>query len=80
MINRNTMHYDKGPQITVGRLKEYLACIPDDVKICVGIGSEREPLHYLLNCGGDLVLHPDCYMQDAKENNIQTIMSFNIKK
>ena len=74
------MNYDKGPQISVGRLKKYLAWIPDDVKICVGIGSVKEPLHYLLNEGGELVLHPDCYMMDAEEENIKTIMSFDVKK
>lgn len=74
------MTYDKGPQITVGMLKTYLACIPDDVKVSVGIGSDREPLHYLLNVGGELVLHPDSYMEDARDTNIQTIMSFNVKK
>lgn len=74
------MNYDKGPQLTVGKLKEYLACIPDDVKICVGIGPEIEPAHYLLNREGNLVLHPNCYMVDAEENNIHTILSFIGKK
>lgn len=71
------MDYEKGPQITVGRLKEYLACIPDDVKVSVGMGCEVSPLHYLLNWGGELLLHPDCYMQDANVTNLKTIMSFN---
>lgn len=74
------MYYDKGPQLTAGKLKEYLACIPDDVKICIGIGNEVEELHYLLNQDGDLVLHPDCYMQNASEVNIKTILSFNKRK
>ena len=74
------MHYDKGPQLTVGKLKEYLACIPDDVKICVGIGDEVEEAHYLLNQAGNLVLHPNCYMQNASEMNIKTILSFNARK
>ena len=74
------MDYDKGPQLTVGKLKEYLACIPDDVKICVGFGSERAPAHYLLKEGWQLVLHPDNYMQNAEEGNIKTILSFNAKK
>lgn len=74
------MYYDKGPQLTVGKLKEHLACIPDDVKICIGIGSEVAELHYLLNQDGNLVLHPDCYMQNASEMNIKTILSFNTKK
>ena len=33
------MDYDKGPQLTVAQLKSYLKHIPDDVKICVGIGD-----------------------------------------
>lgn len=43
------MDYNKGSQITVGRLKEYLACIPNEVRVSVGIGSESAPLHYLIN-------------------------------
>ena len=70
------MYYDKGPQLTVGELKNYLSCIPDDVKICVGIGCERKPAHYLLNVNGDLVLHPNCYMQNASEVNLKTLISF----
>ena len=74
------MNYDKGPQLTAGRLKEYLACIPDDVKVRVGFGDDSAPAHYLMNCAGELVLHPDCYMLNAEENNIRTILSFNTKK
>lgn len=74
------MYYDKGPQLTVGRLNEYLACIPDDVKICIGIGSEVAELHYLLNQDGNLVLHTDCYMQNASEINIKTVLSLNARK
>lgn len=74
------MHYDKGSQLTVGKLKEYLAHIPDNVKVVVGIGAETAPLHYLLNQSGELVLHPDCYMQNATETNIKTVLSFNARK
>ena len=70
------MDYDKGPQITVGYLKRFLATIPDDVKICVGIGDASEAAHYLLNDNGMLLLHPDCYMQNANETNIKTMISF----
>ena len=74
------MHYDKGPQLTVGKLKEYLAHIPDDVKVVVGIGDNKAPAHYLLNYDEQLMLHPDCYMQNASEVNIKTILSFNARK
>lgn len=74
------MNYDKGEQITAGILKEYLVLIPDDVKICVGIGDEKAPVHYLLNWDGQLMLHPDCYMQNAAETNLKTVLSFNVKK
>lgn len=70
------MKYNKGQQLTVGRLKEYLANIPDDVKICVGIGDQSAPAHYLLNRDGELELHPNCYMQDADITNLKTILSF----
>ena len=42
------MYYNKGPQLTAGTLKQYLACIPDDIKIRVGIGDASAPAHYLL--------------------------------
>ena len=74
------MDYDKGPQLTVAQLKSYLKHIPDDVKICIGIGDVKAPAHYLLNHGGQLMLHPDCYMQNASEVNIKTILSFNARK
>lgn len=74
------MDYDKGPQLTVGKLKQYLANIPDNVKICVGIGDQNAPAHYLLNRSGELELHPDCYMQDAEFTNLMTVFSFNKKK
>ena len=74
------MHYDKGEQITVGKLKDYLALIPDDVKIYIGIGSEIAQLHYLLKYGNGLLLHPDSYMEDADETNLRTVLSFNVKK
>lgn len=74
------MYYDKGPQLTAGKLKKYLACIPDDVKIYIGIGDEVAELHYILNQDGNLVLLSDCYMQNASEMNIKTILSFNTRK
>lgn len=74
------MGYDKGQQITVGRLKKFLSYIPDDTKVFVGIGDNYAPVHYLLNYDGNLVLHPDCYMIDAEENNFLTVLSFNTKK
>lgn len=74
------MDYDKGPQLTVGRLKEYLACIPDNTKIRVGIGNENAPAHYLINMGDELILHPDCYMQNASEVNLRTIITLNRRK
>lgn len=74
------MDYDKGPQLTVAQLKSYLKYIPDDVKICIGIGDRDAPAHYLLNNGGQLLLHTDCYMQDAPEVNIKTVLSFNARK
>ena len=70
------MNYDKGPQLTAGDLKRYLAYIPDDVKICVGIGDEYAEAHYILNWNGKLTLHPNCYMQNASEVNLKTIISF----
>ena len=73
------MDYDRGEQITVGKLKEYLSLIPDDVKISVGIGDNVAPLHYLLNHRGELLLHPDSYMADAHTTNLKTILSFNTK-
>jgi len=69
------MRYDKGPQITVGELKHYLACIPDDVKVCISIGDTIEELHYLENLNGKLLLLPDCYMQNAAEMNLYTMRS-----
>ncbi len=74
------MDYDKGPQLTVAQLKLYLKHIPDDVKIRIGIGDANAPAHYLLNHGGQLMLHSDCYMQNASEVNIKTILSFNARK
>lgn len=74
------MNYDKGYQLTVSQLKSYLKHIPDDVKICIGIGSDNAPAHYLLNYDGQLMLHSDCYMQNATETNIKTVLSFNARK
>ena len=74
------MNYDKGPQLTVAQLKSYLKHIPDDVKIRIGIGDVTAPAHYLLNDDGQLMLHTDCYMQNASEVNINTILSFNTIK
>ena len=73
------MYYNKGEQLTVGMLKGYLAMIPDNVKILVGMGSEVAELHYLINHDGELLLHPDEYMQDAVEENIRTALSFSMK-
>lgn len=70
------MDYDKGPQLTVRMLKEYLKHIPDDTKVRIGIGDENAPAHYLLNFGGELLLHPDCYMKDADKMNLMTVLSF----
>ena len=74
------MHYNKGEQLTVGMLRGYLCMIPDDVKIFVGVGSEVEELHYLLNHGGNLLLHTDSYMKDSVEENLKTVISFNAEK
>lgn len=74
------MDYDKGSQLTVAQLKSYLKHIPEDVKICIGIGDNEAPAHYLLNYDGQLMLHTDCYMQNASEVNIKTILSFNARK
>lgn len=71
------MDYDKGPQLTVAMLKEYLSMIQDDVKICVGIGDAVEPVHYIDKYNGQLLLHPDMYMINAAEHNIKTILKFN---
>lgn len=68
------MHYDKGEQLTVGRLKEYLACLPDDVKVYVGLGNDVAPLHYLLEHKGGLLLHPNSYGKNANEENVKTIL------
>ena len=72
-----SMDYDKGPQLTVASLMLYLACIPDDVKVCVGIGDNIAPAHYLINKDGVLVIHPDCYMQNASEMNLKTVLTLN---
>lgn len=74
------MHYDKGPQLTVGMLKRYLSMIPDDVKISIGIGDARAPAHYIDKDGGQLLLHPDMYMINAAEHNLKTIIKFNTKE
>ena len=70
------MDYDKGPQLTVRMLKEYLNHIPDDTKVRIGIGDENAPAHYLLNYGGELLLQADCYMQNAAKTNLTTVLSF----
>ena len=74
------MTYDKGEQFTVERLKKHLDYIPNDVKICVGIGDDINPAHYINNRDGKLVICVDCYMQDADENNLKTVLSFNQNK
>lgn len=70
------MNYDKGPQLTVKMLKEYLKHIPDDTKVRIGIGDENAPAHYLLNYGGELLLQTDCYMRNAAKTNLMTVLSF----
>lgn len=70
------MDYDKGPQLTVRMLKEYLNHIPDDTKVRIGIGDENAPAHYLLNYGGELLLQTDCYMQNAAKTNLTTVLCF----
>lgn len=69
------MNHDKGDQFTVGKLKEYLSCLPDDIKVYVGIGDSVGPAHYLLEHKGGLLLHPDSYMQNATEANVHTMLS-----
>ena len=69
------MHYDKGPHITVGILKDYLQNVPDDVKINICIGDRKAEAHYLVNQGGELTLAPDCYMQDAPTSNWEAVIS-----
>lgn len=73
------MTYDKGPQLTVGILKQYLAHIPDNVKVCFNDGQSNYEVHYILNKNGELTFAVDCYMQDANETNLRTLLSFNKK-
>ena len=42
--------------------------------------QRKAPAHYLLNYDEQLMLHSDCYMQNASEVNIKTILSFNARK
>lgn len=70
------MRYDKGPQLTAGMLKKYLAKIPDNVKIRVGIGEMNEEAHYLHNDRGELTILCDSYMEDAPITNKMTVISF----
>ena len=67
------MNYDKGPHLTVGMLKTYLNCIPDDIKVMIGSGGDTSELNYLLNYDGKLLLHSDSYMEDATEVNLKTV-------
>ena len=70
------MNYNKGKQFTVKKLKAYLNCIPDDVKVCVGFGSHINPARYISNYNNNLTIESDIYMIDADENNLHTIISF----
>ena len=63
-------------QLTVGALKQYLACIPDDVKVRVGWGEEDAEACCFENVAGELVILPSCYGEDADEVNLRTIISF----
>lgn len=69
------MHYDKGKQITIKDLKRLINYLPDDTKVFVGFGDRVEPLHYLCEYDGGLMLHPDIYGMDATEINIKTIVT-----
>lgn len=70
------MNYNKGEQFTVKKLKAYLDCIPDDVKVCVGLGDNIKPARYISNYDNKLTIESDIYMRDADENNLHTIISF----
>ena len=70
------MRYNKGPQLTVGTLKQYLSAIPDDVKIRVGWGDADAEARILLKVAGELVICPSCYGEDAGYINLKTIISF----
>lgn len=68
------MNYDKGEQMTVGGLRNFLNCIPDNTKVYVGFGECVKPLRYLSEHGGDLLLQSDVYGANAHEHNIETIL------
>lgn len=70
------MNYNKGEQFTVKQLKEYLNYIPDDVKVCIGLGDQKKPARYISNYDNKLIIESDIYMRDADENNLHTIISF----
>lgn len=55
------MQYDKGKQITIKDLKRLIKYLPDDTKVFVGFGDRVEPLHYLCDYDGGLMLHPDIW-------------------
>ena len=69
------MQYDKGKQITIKDLKRLIKYLPDDTKVFAGFGDRVEPLHYLCDYDGGLMLHPDIYGMDATEINIKTIVT-----
>ena len=73
------MNYNKGSQITVGKLKEYLSCIPDDIKVYIDYGENAKELHYLDNYFGNLLLRSDMYMIDATIHNMATVIELNSK-
>lgn len=73
------MNYDKGPQMTVRDLTDYLSLLPKDLPIYVGIGDMQAELHYLIPHKNGLCLCPDCYMQNVYENNIKTVLILSSK-
>ena len=66
----------QGKQFTVKKLKAYLDCIPDDVKVCIGLGDQIKPARYISNYNNNLTIESDVYMRDANENNLFTIVNF----
>lgn len=61
-------------QFTVKQLKEYLACLPDDIKVYVGYGDSVKPARYLDTFNGNLVIHSSLYGEDAAEYNLMVLM------
>ena len=70
------MNYNKDKQFTVKQLKEYLNYIPEDINVCIGFGDQIKPARYISNYNNQLTIESDCYMRDAVENNLHTIISF----